>query len=133
MLLFRYPSLPAAETEIFSISQAPDQSPNSRLTQKQGVGQRASGDEGRTRKRQGFTFSRPSMSLGSSRNMLRAWFRYGRPRILAGTSSRVLKLKDWCCVIIGTDLLVLCNESAELEASRGGRPPRGLPRIIRST
>lgn len=73
------------------------------------------------------------MSLGSSTNMLRSWLRYGRPRILAGTSSRVLKLKDWRCVIIGTDLLVLCNESAELEASRGGRPPRGLPRIICST
>ena len=115
MLLFRHPFIAAAQNEKYLLlgtarHQIPIRSPVSRLIQKQDLGCQASGNKSKIGETKGFTFSRPSMSLGSSTNMLRSLFLYGIPRILACKSSRKVKLKEWHCVIIGTDLLVLCNK-----------------------
>lgn len=67
---------------------------------------------------QGFTFSRPSMSLGSNTNMLRSLFLYGIPRIWACRSFRRVKLKESRCVIICTGLLVFCNKFTEHPVSK---------------
>lgn len=49
------------------------------------------------------------------------------------TSSRVLKLKDWRLKISSAQtLLVLCNESAELEVLKGLKATAGL-KVIGST
>ena len=123
MLFFRHPSIAAAQNEKYFLlgtirHRLHIRSSVSRLTRKQPVGRKASGNESKIGEMQGFTFSRPSMSLGSNTNMLRSLFLYGIRRIWACKSSRKVKLKEWHCVIIGTDLLVLCNKVTEHAMSK---------------